>query len=303
MAERITIDRFTVSGFRAYLKEQTFRLHENGKPKSLAVFAPNAKGKSSLVDALEFFFSEEGTLKRLGQRRSGTQAGLEALGHVRAHDSGQKSVVSATFRDGQTTFEGSREVTSPPAPRPQAADRLLHARKLDFIIRGHELRHFVEEQTPQERYKDVSQWFGLTSLVQMQRHLRSLRLRIKDNLEKDPATKERLKDLSRLTGGKLTAWEEQEVLVWLNANYLHPLEPNLSLPALSKGDSAYALVEVRKTEEERRIGLDAFKNAMRAIKPVYAKEAEQDDGKLKAAELRRCRVYIEGCVVAGEEGA
>jgi hypothetical protein len=167
MAERITIDRFTVSGFRVYLKEQIFRLNENGKPRSLAVFAPNAKGKSSLVDALEFFFSEEGTLKRLGQRRSGTQAGLEALEHVRAQDAGQKSVVSAIFRDGQTTFEGCREVTSPPAPRPDAADRVLHSRKLDFIIRGHELRHFVEEQTPQHRYRDVSQWFGLSPLVQI----------------------------------------------------------------------------------------------------------------------------------------
>jgi hypothetical protein len=86
LAERISIDQLMISGFRAYLKEQIFKLSENGKPRSLAVFAPNAKGKSSLVDALEFFFSADGTLERLGQRRSGTKAGPEALKHVRCGD-------------------------------------------------------------------------------------------------------------------------------------------------------------------------------------------------------------------------
>jgi hypothetical protein len=60
-----------------------------------------------------------------------------------------------------------------------------------------------------------------------------------------------------VTGRTLTAWKEQEALTWLNANYLRPLDPGL-LPALSKDNSAYELVEVRKAEEEKRIGLDAL---------------------------------------------
>ncbi len=71
----ITIERLTIAGFRAYLHEQEVTLRQHATPKSLAVFAPNAKGKSSLVDALEFFFSEDGTLERLGQRFA---AGLAA---------------------------------------------------------------------------------------------------------------------------------------------------------------------------------------------------------------------------------
>jgi len=75
------IQSISLQGFRAYLAEQTFELPDG---KSLAIYAPNAKGKSSLVDAIEFFFSAQGTLKRLGERKSGTQAGPEALEHVLA---------------------------------------------------------------------------------------------------------------------------------------------------------------------------------------------------------------------------
>lgn len=71
----------SLQGFRAYLAQKSFDLRPG---KSLAVFAPNAKGKSSLIDAIEVFFSESGTLKRLGQKKSDTKAGPEALDHVAA---------------------------------------------------------------------------------------------------------------------------------------------------------------------------------------------------------------------------
>ncbi len=66
---RIYLEKITISGFRAFLKEQNFLLYENNSPKSLAIFAPNAKGKSSLIDAIEYFFSMDGTIKRIGLRR------------------------------------------------------------------------------------------------------------------------------------------------------------------------------------------------------------------------------------------
>ena len=71
----IKIEKVILSGFRAYLDEQTFSLLQGKTLRSLAIFAPNAKGKSSFVDAFEFFFSGDGTLARLGLRRSSMQAG------------------------------------------------------------------------------------------------------------------------------------------------------------------------------------------------------------------------------------
>ena len=66
MPTPITIESFEVQGFRAYLKPQSFSLRTGSKPTNLAIFAPNAKGKSSLVDAFEYYFSEDATLERLG---------------------------------------------------------------------------------------------------------------------------------------------------------------------------------------------------------------------------------------------
>ncbi len=57
------LDELELSGFRAFLMPQRF---DFGTKRCLAVFAPNRHGKSSIVDALEFMFSEDGTLERLG---------------------------------------------------------------------------------------------------------------------------------------------------------------------------------------------------------------------------------------------
>ena len=88
MSEKITISHISITGFRAFMKRQSFDLQKKNQPISLAIFAPNAKGKSSFVDALEFFLSPDGTLKRLGIRKSGTQAGREALEHIKAQKTG-----------------------------------------------------------------------------------------------------------------------------------------------------------------------------------------------------------------------
>ena len=67
-----------LTGFRAYLQPKTFVF---SKKRCLAIFAPNGSGKSSVIDALEFMFSKDGTLERLGQRAINNQAGPVALAH------------------------------------------------------------------------------------------------------------------------------------------------------------------------------------------------------------------------------
>lgn len=71
------IDRISLQGFRVYLRHQEIHFSDGKSSKSVAIFAPNAKGKSSLADAFEFYMSDTGTVERLGLRRSGTQAGGE----------------------------------------------------------------------------------------------------------------------------------------------------------------------------------------------------------------------------------
>src|SRR3546814_3823721 len=86
-----------LSGFRAYLTPKTF---DFTKKPCLAIYAPNGKGKSSVIDALEFVFSKDGTLDRLGQKAIHNQAGPLALVHNMAADSGIDAFVSILFHCG-----------------------------------------------------------------------------------------------------------------------------------------------------------------------------------------------------------
>ena len=69
MTTPIKIESLEIQGFRAYLSPQSIPFRRGNTPISIAVFAPNAKGKSSLVDSLEYYFSEDATLERLGKSR------------------------------------------------------------------------------------------------------------------------------------------------------------------------------------------------------------------------------------------
>ncbi len=277
----ITIERLTISGFRAYLHQQEVALRQHATPKSLAVLAPNAKGKSSLVDALEFFFSEEGTLERLGQRRSGRQAGREALEHVKAQDQGIASAVGVAFHSEEGAFEGSRSVTAYDRPMPEAAERVTGTRKVDFIIRGYQLRHFVDRQEPSERYKEVSAWFGLSALLDIQSNLIALRRNIKETLDTDRATKERLRDLKTATANAITTWNENAVIAWVTEHYIRPLDKKLSIAALDDGDAGYQTVKSQKEAEEQTTGLATLKQVLLATHAVYEKDAPQEDGTTK----------------------
>jgi hypothetical protein len=277
----ITLDRLTIAGFRAYLHEQEIALRQHATPKSLAVFAPNAKGKSSLVDALEFFFSEDGTLERLGQRRSGRQAGRDALVHVRAQEDGIGPAVSVTFHGEEGPFDGSRLVTAPDEQMPHAADRVRRARKLDFIIRGYQLRHFVDSQEPSERYKEVSGWFELSALLQIQNNLRALRRQIKETIDADRATTERQHDLSVATNNALNLWDETVAVAWVTEHYLKPLDPELSLAALSKADPGYQTAAEQKEAEDRGTGLATLRHIARPSRPFTRKKAYTKPGSPK----------------------
>src|SRR3546814_13300519 len=92
-----------LSGFRAYLTPKTF---DFTKKPCLAIYAPNGKGKSSVIDALEFVFSKDGTLDRLGQKAIHNQAGQLALVHNMAADSGSDAIVGREKVGSGKSVEG-----------------------------------------------------------------------------------------------------------------------------------------------------------------------------------------------------
>src|SRR5262245_11122382 len=123
------------AGFRAFLQPKSF---DFAKKRSLAVFAPNGSGKSSIVDGIEFVFSPEGTLERLGQRTIHNLAGPIALVHNRAEDAEIDPEVSISFVQGMTTTSGSRAATGK-RQMPQVAATVGAVFAVSPIVRGYDL--------------------------------------------------------------------------------------------------------------------------------------------------------------------
>lgn len=272
MPDHVTIQAIALAGFRAYLQEQRFDLQRDNSALSLAILAPNAKGKSSLVDAIEFYFSQNGTLQRLGERSLGTKVGRQPLEHVKANEVGISPHVSIWFREGRETYGDRRDVgIQNPQPLTPSAARVLGLVKHDFIVRGYELRSFVESRSPEERYADVSRWFGLESLVATQRNLRAIRRRVKESVERDSLLETRLADLRSATSGALHEWNEASVCAWFERTFLASLQPKLSLGALDRATPQYAAIQKAKSKEDGSVGLAVLNQLLPALAAVIVK--------------------------------
>lgn len=109
------LEELQLSGFRAYLVPKTI---DFASKRCLAVFAPNASGKSSIIDALEFMFSSDGTLERLGLRTIHNQAGVAALVHNLAEEKNIESFVLMRFKRGTLKSEALRNASGATRERP-----------------------------------------------------------------------------------------------------------------------------------------------------------------------------------------
>jgi len=263
-----------LSGFRGYLIPKTFDLHTK---RCLAVFAPNGSGKSAIVDGLEFMFSEEGTLERLGVRAIYNNAGVTALAHNLAAEKKIDPLVDVCFKRGDRKLEGSRNASGTPRPRPAIADAVQACFTVNPSVRGHALRRFVEEQTAEKRYEDVARWLQLGQFVDVQRDLRALRLRTKAAAE-DKAALNRVDSLlSRKSASAVKAWDEAVVLEYVET-ILATLDNTLSLKALDRTDPAFVTVKDRASAEEKRIGIEGLRQIRRTAAVLYDEKEDPESG-------------------------
>lgn len=264
MADPIVIRELSLSGFRAYLETQTFDF--SSKP-CLAVYGPNAMGKSSLVDGVEFYLSDTGTLERLGARTANNQAGPIALKHNLAEEKGASCSVSMTFSAGKTLLSGARSGDGR-RPITPAAQTVGAACAVDPIIRGYALRTFVEGESAEARYAAVAGWLNLTPLVEVQRNTRALRQQVKAACENTSAFQRVDQDLARLTAQALTTWGESAALAHVNAA-LKVLDGALQLTSLSANDPAMLTLKSRAEAEADQLGLAALKHRLGLVRALH----------------------------------
>jgi ABC-type lipoprotein export system ATPase subunit len=277
MADPYFLQSLALSGFRAYLQPKTF---DFSKKRCLAIFAPNGSGKSSVIDALEFMFSEDGTLDRLGQRAINNQAGPAALTHNLAEESEIVSAVTIGVVSGKDVTNGSRPATGAKRPIPAVATALNACFTVPPIIRGHALRTFVETHKPEQRYTDVANWLQLGPLVEVQKNIRSLRAQVKAAAEDETALQRVDAQLAKETAQTVKSWESAVVLAYANASLLAPLDATLVLALLAIDDPAYLEVDVRAKAEENKIGLAGLRQIRNAAAALRAETTDTESGEI-----------------------
>jgi ABC-type Mn2+/Zn2+ transport system ATPase subunit len=275
MPETSYLQTLELAGFRAYLQPKTFDFKTK---RCLAVFAPNGKGKSSIIDALEFSFSKDGTLERLGQRTIHNQAGPIALAHNLAEESMIKPSVSLSVVSGKTVSTGSRPASGAKRPISDVAANLHAQFTVPPIIRGHALRAFVEEHTAEQRYTDVATWLQLGPLVDVQKNLRQLRMQVKSAAEDETSLRRVDTQLTKETGQGGKFWEPTEVLSFANTSVIAPLDDKLALLALAAADPAYGEVAKRATAEENAVGLAGLRQIRSTAEALWLETVDSETG-------------------------
>jgi ABC-type lipoprotein export system ATPase subunit len=277
MADRYFLQSLGLAGFRAYLQPKTF---DFSKKRCLAIFAPNGSGKSSVIDALEFILSKDGTLERLGQRAINNQAGPIALAHNLAEDAKIEPAVTIGIVSGKDASNGGRSATGTKRPIPAVATTMNTCFAVPPIIRGHALRTFVETHSPEQRYTDVANWLQLGPLVDVQKNMRALRAQVKATAADDVALQRVDAQLAKETAQTVKTWDAAVVLSHANASILGPLDQTLALAALAIGDPAYVELEARAKAEENKIGLAGLRQIRNAAAALWAEVTDAESGEI-----------------------
>ena len=262
-----------LAAFRAYLVPKTF---DFSKKRNLAIFAPNGKGKSSVIDGLEFMFSEDCTLERLGRRAVHNQAGPTALVHNRASETGINPRVTIGFLKGSAVSNGTRSATGSNRTMPTSAAAVNDCFVVDPIIRGHTLRTFVENRTAQERYTDVATWLQLGPLVDVQRNLRALRTHVKAVAENTDVIQRINAEAERQTARAVTHWDDAAILAYVNTSVIEPLDKTLALLTIDVKDPAYQAIIRRVKLEERQVGLAGLRQLHQAATAIWAQTENEE---------------------------
>jgi energy-coupling factor transporter ATP-binding protein EcfA2 len=270
------LSTLSLAGFRAYLQPKTF---DFSKRRCLAIFAPNGSGKSSVIDALEFMFSKDGTLERLGQRTVNNQAGPAALAHNMAEEAKIAPKVTIGIISGKDISSGSRSATGAKRPIPATATTMNACFKVTPIIRGHALRTFVDVHTPEQRYADVANWLQLGPLVEVQKNIRALRSQVKAAADDETALQRVDTQLAKESVHAVKAWDAAAVLAYINTSVVAALDPALVHAAFTTNDPAYIELGARATAEENKIGLAGLRQIRNAAAALWTQitDSESDE--------------------------
>jgi energy-coupling factor transporter ATP-binding protein EcfA2 len=171
------VQRLVMHAFRGVPGEMTV---DFGKGESIAIYGDNGTGKSTIADALEWYFTGEIELLSHEGRQ-------HAIRHVGSEDGGVTSVdvVTDGALGGQVVFPDERQ--------PEAFEA---SRRETFLLRGRTLADFINK-TKTEKWKALVQILGLDAIESLREDLQ----RARNELRKDSkAAEEQVQSFRRALG-------------------------------------------------------------------------------------------------------
>ena len=211
--------------------------------KSLLLGGENGTGKSSIIEAIEFFFTG-----RISQLEGIQGLSLQRHGpHVNFNP--EDVSIKITFDPGSTSL--GRTFTSAPSPPAQLKDYFQVTQKGTFILRRSQILAFIMSQ-PAERFRTIGSIIGVEPLDEIELEMLRLRDDLKAEIDyREEKIAELVKELSTTTGKKIIRVED--VLPALNEMLR---ETNLPLIKSLEDVDKHAqemLKAVRKPNSTKRI--------------------------------------------------
>lgn len=135
------------------------------KGKSIVILSDNGKGKSCIVDGIEFLFS--GMIKRFHGEGTGAIDAKQAIQHVQRKGEAAVELYFTPTNDRVRRQLSSSELEVP--DRPTIEQYITNQPSVEsFILRRSQILDFISDQDA-SRYKKYIQLLGLTDIDEMQR--------------------------------------------------------------------------------------------------------------------------------------
>lgn len=253
------IDRLSIQGFRGFLDRRELPLAAGKRGISLCIFGDNGCGKSSVGDAVEFFFKPDGILSRLKKSQTENNAGVSATRHALAGAKGIQTEVAFHFSDGRI-FARTTEPSGAALVLADEILRLMEDAPVPLVMRSHEMKTFVADETGATRYLILSRWVGLERLVAIQDALTKIEGKAKKWDKASAAKVAQDQALDKLTERVVRSWSAPDVGKWLNARLA---KAGTSLKATRLGDLERIDGEIQalQQDEEDRSGVSRYETA------------------------------------------
>ena len=289
-----TLSSISIRGVKAVLdRAGDFTLTpKNGKPRSIAIFGRNGYGKSGYADAIEYLFSIDGEVEHLGKGDADSEhGGKHAIPHVLADEKGIASEITVEF----TNLESGRKIstTRPVATgrsdsRPAEISSLVLQSPAHRVLRQHDLRRFVVDMAPGEKFAEFARWIGLESTAKLLSYLTTTERTLKDT-DVDREILERLHSIESHTSGAIKSFDLAAILKWCEGEVTKHLDR--SAPIQTSSDIGNAMEVLRARREQLLLQSQAAEaHITRNNLEKAANALTGDEGQIRSLETLRSKV-------------